>query len=83
MLAEFSPLEHWQTKVNRGGIKSIDMTVKLKDSFDSTLARLGYHEGCIFLEDAIVTLLVSLAKIASCYGLADSQMIEFSGVSLQ
>ena len=32
---------------------------------------------------AIVTLLVSLAKIASCYGLADSQMIEFSGVSLQ
>ena len=83
MFAKLCPFKHQQAEVNRGGIKRIDMTVKLKDSFDSTLARFGYHEGCIFLEDAIVTLLVSLAKIASCYGLADSQMIEFSGVSLQ
>lgn len=56
------------------------MTVKLEDLVYSTLACLGYHECCILLEDAAVTLLIGLTKIASRYRLPDSKMVEFPGM---
>ena len=58
------------------------MTVKFEYFTDSTLAGLGYHECCVLLEDAVVTLLISLAKIALRYRLPDSEMVEFPGISL-
>ena len=58
------------------------MAAKLEDLVYSTLACLGDHECCILLEDAAVTLLIGLAKIASRYRLPDSQMVEFPGMSL-
>ena len=42
--------------------------------------RLGYHEFCILLEDAAVTLLIGLTEIASRYRLPDSEMVEFPGM---
>ena len=56
------------------------MAVKLEDLVYSTLACLSDHECCILLEDAAVTLLIGLAKIASRYRLPDSKMVEFPGV---
>lgn len=44
--------------------------------FDSTFAGFHNHECCILLEDVVVTLLISLAKIASRYRLSDSEMVE-------
>mgnify|MGYP000822535849 CR=1 FL=1 len=58
------------------------MTVKFEYFTDSTLAGLGYHECCVLLEDAVVTLLISLAKIALRYRLPDSEMVEFPGCLL-
>ena len=81
MLAEFSPFKHRQTQVNRSGVKCVNMTVKLEDFVDSTLASLANHECCILLEDAAVSLLISLAKIAPCYRLPDSEMVELPGMS--
>ena len=80
MLAEFSPLKHRQAQVNRSGVKCVNVAVKLEDFVDSTLACLGYHECCIILEDAAVTSLIGLAKIASRYGFTDSEMVELSGM---
>ena len=56
------------------------MSVKFEYFIDFTLACLGNHECCILLEDTIVTLLISLAEIASCYGFPDSEMVEFPSV---
>ena len=56
------------------------MTVKFEDLVDSSLACLGYHEFCILLEDAAVTLLIGLTEIASRYRLPDSEMVEFPGM---
>ena len=52
------------------------MTAKFEYFIDSTLVGLNNHEYCIFLEDAVVTLLISLIKIASYYRLSDSEMVE-------
>ena len=82
MFAKFSPFKHRQAQLNRCRVKCVNMTVKFEYFIDSTLAGLGYHECCILLEDAVVTLLISLAKIASRYRLPDSEMVEFPGMSL-
>ena len=57
------------------------MAVKLEDFIDSALASLGYHEGCILLENPAVTLLIGLAKIAARYRLPDSEMVKFPCMS--
>ena len=82
MLAEFCPLEHRQAKVDGGGVEGIDMTVKLEDFLYSPPAGFRNHGECELLEDAVVALLVGFAKIATCHGLPDSEMIEFPGMSL-
>lgn len=58
------------------------MTVKLEYFIDSTLACLDNHECCIFLEDAVVTLFISLAEIAPRYRLPDSE-VKFSCMSFR
>ena len=57
------------------------MTVKFEYFIDSTLAGLGNHECCVLFEDAVVTLLISLTKIAPSYRLPDSEMVKFSSMS--
>ena len=81
MFAKLCPFKHQQAEVNRGGIKRIDMTVKLKDLINSALACPIYHECSVFLKEAIGTPFSCFAKIAPCYRLPDPEMIEFSGVS--
>ncbi len=57
------------------------MTVKFEYFIDSTLAGLGNHECCILFEYAVVTLLISLTKIAPRYRLPYSEMVKFSCMS--
>ena len=82
VFAEFSPLEHRQTKVYGGGIESVDMTVKLEDFLNPAFAGFRYHEEGVLLEYAIIPLLVGLAKIAPRHGLSDAEMVEFACMSL-
>ena len=78
VLAKLSPLEHRQTKVDGCGVKGIDMTVKLEDFLYPSLAGFRNHVEGELLEDVVIALLVSLAKIAPCHGFADAEMVEFS-----
>ena len=54
------------------------MTVKLEDFLYPSPAGLSDHEESELLEDAVVTLLVGVAKIASRYGFSDSEVIDVS-----
>lgn len=54
------------------------MTVKLEDLLYSSLSGLCNHEKGELLEDAVITLFVSLAKITSGHGLSDSEMIDLA-----
>ena len=58
------------------------MTIELKFILYSTLAGLPDHEEGIFLEDAIVPLLISLAKMALRHRFSDPDMIEFSYIGV-
>ena len=49
------------------------MTVKFEYFIDYALMGLSNHECCIFFEDAVVTFLINLTKIALCYRLSDSE----------
>lgn len=44
---------------------------------------LGNHEEGKLLKDAVIPLLVSLAKIASGHGLSDSEVINLTGMGFQ
>ena len=78
VLAKLSPLEHRQTEVYGSGVKGIDMTVKLKDFLYPSLAGFRNHVEGELLEDAVIALLVSFAKIAPRHGFADAEVVEFS-----
>ena len=82
MLTEPRPFEHRQTEVDGGRVKGVDMTVKLEDFLYPAPAGFRNHEEGELLEDAIVTLLVSFAKIAPSHGLSDSEVINFPGMGL-
>lgn len=58
------------------------MTVKLEDFLYSSPAGFRYHEESVLLEDAVIPLLIGLAKIAPSHGLPDSEMVELSGMGL-
>lgn len=58
------------------------MAVKLEDCLNPTFASFRYHEEGELLEDAVIPLLVGLAKIAPSHGLPDSEMVELSGMGL-
>ena len=77
---ELRPLEHRQAKVDGSRIKGVDMTVKLKDFLYPPLACFRYHEKGELLEDAVIPLFVSLAKIAPGHGLPDSEVIDLTGM---
>ena len=82
VLAKLSPLEHRQTKVDGCGVKGIDMTVKFEDFLYPTFAGLRNHVGSELLEDAVIALLVSLAKIAPRHGFTDAEVVEFPRMCL-
>lgn len=77
VLAEFSPLEHRQTEVYGCGVKGVYMTVKLEDFLYPPTAGLRNHEEGKLLEDAVIALLVSFAKIAPRHRFTDTEMVEF------
>ncbi len=54
------------------------MTVKLEDFLYPTLACFRYHEEGKLLEDSVVPLLVSFAKIATGHGFPDSKMVDLA-----
>lgn len=66
---------------HRCRVKCVNMTVKIECFIDSMIADLGNHECCIFLEDAVVTLLISFTKITSSCRFLDFEMVNFSHVS--
>ena len=82
MLTEPRPFEHRQTEVDGGRVKGVDMTVKLEDFLYPAPAGFRNHEEGELLEDAVVTLLVSFAKIAPSHGPSDSEVINFPGMGL-
>ena len=51
------------------------MTVKLEDFLYSPPAGFRNHGECELLEDAVITLLVSIAKIGPRHGFADAEMV--------
>ena len=59
------------------------MAVKLEDFLYPPLACFRYHEEGELLEDAVVALLVSLAKITSRYGFSDSEVIDLACMRFQ
>lgn len=59
------------------------MTVKFEDFLNPPPAGLCDHEEGELLEDAVVALLVSLAKIAPGHRLPDSEMIDLAGMGFQ
>lgn len=59
------------------------MTVKLKDFLYSSPASLSNHEEGELLEEAVIPLFVSLAKIASGQGLSDSEVIDLARMCFQ
>ena len=72
ILAELNPLEDYQRQVDGGGVESIDMTLNLEDLvYSASSAQLNHIVGEL-LEDVVIRLFVSLAKIASHYRLADA-----------
>ena len=83
MLAELRPLEHRQTQVDGGRIESVDMAVKFEDLLYPPTAGLGNHVEGKLLEDAVIPLLVGLAKIAPGHGLPDSEVIDLTGMGFQ
>jgi len=58
------------------------MAVKLEDFLYSSPAGFRYHEEGKLLEDAVVALLVSLAKIATRHRFPNSEMVELPGMGL-
>ena len=82
MLTEPRPFEHRQTEVDGGRVKGVDMTVKLEDFLYPAPAGFRNHEEGELLEDAVVALLVSLAKITPRYGFSDPEMIYLTGMGL-
>ena len=58
------------------------MAVNLENFLNPTFANFRYHEKGELLEDAVIPLLVGLAKIAPSHGLPDSEMVELSGMGL-
>ena len=81
MHTEFGPFKYRQARVDGGRIEGIDMMVKLENLLDSFLACLVNHIKCKLLEDAVITLLVSFAKVTSSYRFAHSEMIKFGSIS--
>ena len=69
--------------MRRCRIKGVDMTVKLKDFLYPPLACFRYHEKGELLEDAVIPLFVSLAKIAPGHGLPDSEVIDLACMRFQ
>jgi hypothetical protein len=59
------------------------MTVKFEDFLYPSSSGLGNHEEGELLKDAVIPLLVSLAKIASGHGLSDSEVIDLTGMGFQ
>lgn len=59
------------------------MTVKFEDFLYPSSAGLGNHEEGELLKDAVIPLLVSLAKIAPGHGLPDSEVIDLTGMGFQ
>ena len=53
------------------------MTVKFEDFLYPSPSDLGNHEEGELLEDAVIALLVSLAKIAPRHGFTDAEVVEF------
>lgn len=56
------------------------MAVKLENFLNPTFASLRNHIESELLEDAVIPLLVGLAKIAPGHGLPDSEMIDLAGM---
>lgn len=59
------------------------MTVKFGDFLYPSPSGLGNHEEGELLKDAVIPLLVSLAKIAPGHGLPDSEVIDLTGMGFQ
>lgn len=59
------------------------MTVKLEDFLYPSSSGLGNHEEGELLKDAVIPLLVGLAKIAPGHGLSDSEVIDLTGMGFQ
>ncbi len=78
MLSELSPFEHRLAEIYGGRVERIDMTVKLEDFLNPSLTGLSNHIESELLEDTLIALLVSLAKIAPRHGFAYAEMVEFS-----
>ena len=81
MFAKSCPFEHRQAQVNRCRVNCVNQTLKLENLIDSTLAGLGNHECRILLEDAVATLLISLAEITLRYRFPYSKIFKLSGMS--
>ena len=59
------------------------MTVKFEDFLYPSPSGIGYHEEGELLKDAVIPLLVGLAKIAPGHGFSDSEVIDLAGMSFQ
>ena len=77
LLSELRPPENFQTQVNGGWIESIYIAIRFEDVNAAFLSHLAYKIESIFLEYAVVSILISSCKRWFRYILAHTQVVTF------
>ena len=83
LLSELCPLENFQTKVYRGWIESIYIAFKFEDVNAVLLSHLAYKIESIFLEYAVVSILICSCKGWFRYILTHAQVVTFGVMSFE
>jgi len=81
--SEPGPLENTETQIDSGGIKCIDIALKIEDVGDSLPSRFVNHVVGEVLKNAAVPILVSLGQVASGNVLPHSEVVAFAAMGFQ